>query len=191
MAIDAIELPARDRELLSQPERAQEDHKGILQWMGRHKLVTALAGTTILAGGIYATPGAVPWIMKNLTALRAGASKRVAEWLRVLGDWLYTHLVPASIQKGANIMKSGKDAVGRAVDDARLMAKYPGATAKGFGEGLVQGGKNIAEGAVKSAKQVGKDASLMAKYPKETAKGFVDGFMGNLRNIGKWFTGGK
>lgn len=161
MTIPSIELPARDSDHMSAPERTPESHKGILAWMGRHKLVSALAGTAMLAGGVCASPVASEWVATNIALLKKGASQRTVVWFDALKKWLYEALVPAPARAFIEVgMQTGKvigdgvkvviDETVKAKEDARLMAENPRASAEGFLEGYVDGAKNLAEGALSS-----------------------------------------
>lgn len=121
---------------MSAPERTPESHKGILAWMGRHKLVSALAGTAILAGGVYASPVASEWLAANFALLRQGASARVTVWMEALKKYLYEWLVPKPVRDGIDTTLRVKRSVEQGADVA-------GAAVGGFQQGLGQGVGNI------------------------------------------------
>lgn len=200
MSIPPIELPARDSDHVSVSERTPESHKGILAWMGRHKLVTALAGTAMLAGGVYATPGAWPWVAENLALLWEASSKKVRVWIKMFIEWLIGKTIPDDVKNIVKFLRGLQKGAGHVFDTATAIPPFAHGTAKGAGTALGYVPKTVVDGVGRLAESVGAVSETPAgasvqgavRGSSAGAKGVAEGLMQSnvgLKALKDWFLG--
>lgn len=174
MDTTTIELPARDHEYITAHEKINERNKGVLNWMGRHKKITAITALSLLAAAAWLNPGSREWLQNQYDQMYGNLTDAGRKWLdSITPEWLKK--TAENVEKTAETLKEGKQTIESGVRDAQLMAKYPVETAQGFTEGMKQGAGNL----VKKLP----DGDLILQHPGEAAQGFKQGLQEGAGNV--------